>query len=346
MILCPVPERKNIMSKDPLLVTVTRGGYVESTHLVDVVVADEAGDVVQSFGKQDDEIFPRSANKALQALPLVESGAADAFGFDEAHLALACSSHNGEHVHVENATAMLRLAGLDQTCLECGAQLPKRAEDQAEMVRAGIPVGAIHNNCSGKHAGFVAFAKYAGFPVSDYIQLKHPVQREIASVLTDVTAFPHTEENHGIDGCSIPTYRMPLLSLAVAFAKFGVGNDPSQSRSKAMIKLRDACMKHPYMVAGKDRVCTQVMEALPGRAFVKVGAEGVYTACLPEKGLGIAMKARDGNFRAVEVAVTDVIRKHLVLDDAELARLDPLSRPLLKNWNGIEVGSIRVTSPS
>ena len=332
------------MNNNPLVVSVTRGGFPESSHLVDAVIADENGAVVEVFGDAELALFPRSAIKALQALPLVESGAADAYGFSDAHLSLACSSHNGEPVHVDAAQTMLNLAGAEERCLECGAQLPKRPEDQAEMVRSGVRVGAIHNNCSGKHAGFVAFARHAGLPVKDYIKFEHPVQQEIASVLSAVTGSPHTVNNYGIDGCSIPTYRVPLSALAIAFARFGVGSDVSTARSRAMTRLRDACMNHPHMVAGTDRVCTQLMEALPGRVFVKVGAEGVYTASLPEKGFGIAMKARDGNFRAVEVAITDLVRRHLDLNDAERIQLDPLLNPVLRNWNGIEVGDAQMAT--
>ncbi len=330
------------MSIEPITVAVTRGQFIESTHLVDAVVADASDTLVETYGNADDLIFPRSAIKALQAIPLVESGAADAFGFKGEHIALACASHNGEPIHVEGAQNMLQLAGLEDRCLECGAQLSKRPEDQAELVRSGVKVAAIHNNCSGKHAGFVSFAKYSGLAVRDYIKLEHPVQREIADVLGSTTGVPHNEDNHGIDGCSIPTYKIPLSRLAVAFARFSVGEHTNQTRSKAMIRIRDACMAHPYMVAGKERVCTQLMEALPGRVFVKVGAEGVYTACLPEKGIGIAIKARDGNFRAVEVAVTHLIDKHLDLSDQERAAIDPMCRPILKNWNGIAVGHLQV----
>jgi len=330
------------MKNDPMVVSVLRGGSVESAHLVDTVIADSEGSIVECYGDAEGHIFPRSAIKALQALPLVESGAADAFDFEDKHLALACASHNGEPVHVKGAQVMLSLAGLEDCCLECGAQLPKRPEDQAELARSGVEATAIHNNCSGKHAGFAAFAKHTGLPVQEYIKIEHPVQQEIASVLSATTNFKHSADNHGIDGCSIPTYRIPLASLAVAFAKFGIGDDPSKSRASAIIRLRDACMEHPYMVAGKDRVCTQLMEALPGRVFVKVGAEGVYTACLPEQGLGIAMKVRDGNFRAVEAAVSSLVEKHLELNEVESRLLKPLCNPVLKNWNGFEVGSVEV----
>ncbi|MEM9278202.1 MAG: asparaginase, partial [Pseudomonadota bacterium] len=149
-------------------------------------------------------------------------------------------------------------------------------------------------------------------------------------------------DNYAIDGCSIPTYQVPLHMLAIAYARFGVGENDGKERSKAMIRIRDACLAHPEMVAGDERVCTQIMQALGSRAFVKVGAEGVYTASLPELGCGIAMKARDGNFRAVEVAISTLIGELLKLDETEQASMLPIVQPVLKNWNGIEVGSMRM----
>jgi len=229
------------MKHNPVaVVEVTRGNSVESTHEVDIIVADHSGKIITAYGEADIQIYPRSSNKSLQALPLIESGAADAYGFEDKHLALACSSHNGQEIHVEGAAQMLHKAGLDGSCLECGAQLPKYSYDQMIAMRSEGGVKPIHNNCSGKHSGFLAFAKHTGIEIKGYIGIEHPVQKEIASVLESVTGAKHGEDNYGIDGCSIPTYKIPLQKLAVAYAKFGVGEDPSQLRSKAMVRLRDA----------------------------------------------------------------------------------------------------------
>lgn len=327
-------------SNPPIIVEATRGTFVESIHAVDAIIADASGAVLSIYGDEESMLFPRSAIKSLQALPMVESGAADAFALEDKHLALCCSSHNGQEIHVEGAREILDKAGLQETCLECGAQLPRFPEDQAKL-NGALPQ-AIHNNCSGKHAGFLAFAAHAGFKPKDYIKFEHPVQREIANTMEAVTGAKHSADNYAIDGCSIPTFMIPLTDMAKAYARFSVGEDSNQTRAKAMIRLRDACMKHPEMVAGDKRVCTQLMQALPGRAFVKVGAEGVYSASLPELGIGIAMKARDGNFRAAEVAVSSLISDLLPLNDSEIKALAPLINPVLKNWNKMEVGNLRV----
>lgn len=324
------------------VVEITRGNAVESTHDVDIVIADYTGKIVETYGDADLHIYPRSSNKSLQALPLIESGAADAYGFEDRHLALACSSHNGQEMHVMGASEMLHKAGLDGSCLECGAQLPKYPEDQFQVMRSEGGVKPIHNNCSGKHSGFLAFAKHTGIETKGYIGFEHPVQQEIAGVLENVTGAKHGADNYGIDGCSIPTYKIPLQKLAIAYAKFGVGEDHSQLRSSAMLRLRDACLAHPEMVAGDNRVCTQLMQTLGNRAFVKVGAEGVYTMSLPELGLGVAMKSRDGGFRAVEVAVSQLACDLLKLDESDATSMKPLTHPVLRNWNGIEVGAARL----
>ena len=329
-------------NKPALVAEVSRGNFVESRHAIDCIVADASGKLITTYGDEDLEVFPRSAIKSLQALPLVESGAADSFGFENKHLALACSSHNAQSMHVETARDMLNRSGIDETCLECGAQHPQFPQHHAELVEQGVKITAIHNNCSGKHAGFLAFARHGGLKLENYIGFEHPVQQEIANTLQDVTGSIHGDENFAIDGCSIPTYMIPLRNLATAYAKFGVGEDPSSSRSKAMLRLRDACMQCPEMVAGDFRACTRIMNAAKGRVFVKVGAEGVYTVSLPEKGLGIAMKARDGNFRAVEVATAFLIDQLIELSDSESLAIQSLLNPTLKNWNGFEVGQIKV----
>lgn len=325
----------------PLVVEVTRGGLVESLHEVDVVVADAAGKMHTVRGEASRPVYPRSAIKALQALPLVESGAADAFGFEARHIALACASHNGEAIHVDGAAEMLARAGLEPACLECGAHWPRLECDQHALIRAGRRPVALHNNCSGKHSGFLAFAAHAGLRTRGYVGIAHPVQKAIAGTLEEATGAPHRADNHGIDGCSIPTYAIPLDRLAVGFARFAAAEGGGPERSRAMARIRDACFAHPEMVAGTDRADTAIMKALRGRAFTKTGAEGVFVAALPQLGLGIALKARDGATRAAESAIAAMLESLLELSPAEKRALDAIRNPVLTNWNAIEVGEVR-----
>jgi L-asparaginase II len=326
---------------DPVLVQVTRGGRVESRHQGAIAILDADGGVHTVLGDIDRPVFPRSAVKSIQALPLVESGAADAVGFGEKELALACSSHSGEPAHVALAASMLQRAGLDGTALECGAHWPSRQDVTIELARSGAAPTALHNNCSGKHSGFLSVCSHCGVDHHGYVRMDHRLQDMVRDALEGVTGAPHGLDNSGTDGCSIPTYAIPLKSMALGFARMATGVRFGPKRAAAAKRLFAACMAEPFYVAGTDRACTKIMTAGKGRVFVKTGAEGVYCAAVPELGLGIALKCDDGAGRASETVVCAVLA-HLLRDDAELSgKLANLAQPVLRNWNGIEVGGIR-----
>lgn len=327
---------------NPILVEVLRGNLVESRHRGAVAVADVDGGTVLAIGDVATPIFPRSAVKALQALPLVESGAADRYGFGDEELALACASHSGEPEHVAVVTRMLAKAGLDAAALRCGAHWPIAQPALVELARAGEP-SALHNNCSGKHAGFLCVACANGIEHTDYWRPQHPVQREVRAMLEQMTGATLSDDRRAIDGCSVPTWAIPPQNLAHAFAKFGTGRGLAPERACAAARLRAACAHKPWHVAGTGRFCTEIMELFGARVFVKTGAEGVYCGALPEEGLGIAIKCDDGAGRAAQAIMAAIIARFLPLDDAERAALMRFSRPTLRNWNGFEVGALRVT---
>jgi L-asparaginase II len=329
---------------NPVLVEVTRGGIVESVHRGAVAVIDAAGKVVLSLGDIDQPIFPRSAIKGLQAIPLIESGAADKYRLTDAEIALACASHNGEPEHVATADGMLKKAGRDLSALECGAQFPMRANAGYPLIKAGLPATALHNNCSGKHAGFICLACAEGSDPSGYVQPDHPTMREVTAAVAAMTG--HQLEGHaacGTDGCSIPTFAIPLRALAQAFARFGTGVGLEPARAKAVKRIREAVANAPFHVAGTDRFDTIAMQALKARAFLKTGAEGVYCAALPELGLGVALKCDDGATRASEVMMGAVLARFLRFSDPEREALQPRLQPALWNWNGVHVGDVRAT---
>ncbi|WP_274629720.1 asparaginase [Arvimicrobium flavum] len=326
---------------DPVLVEVTRGGMVESRHRGAVAVCDADGKLVLAIGEIEMPVFPRSAVKAIQALPLVESGAADALGFDDRELALACASHSGEPEHAELARGMLGKVSLDNAALECGAHWPSDQDAMVTLARDGRNPLALHNNCSGKHAGFICTCCHAQVDPRGYIRPDHWLQENVRVAMEEVTGAPHGEANRGTDGCSIPTYAVPLSRLAHGFARMATGRGLGVERAKAARRLLAACMAHPFYTSGSGRMDTRLMQAAPGRIFVKTGAEGVYCAALPELGLGIALKCDDGAGRAAEVAVATVLAKLLSGDAALAERLRQLASPTLSNWNGIEVGSLR-----
>lgn len=338
---------------NPELVQATRGGTVESIHRGALAIVDSGGATVCAVGDIQRPVFPRSAVKVLQALPLVTSGAADAFGLSDAELALACASHNAEPPHVAAAASMLAKAGLDETALECGAHWPRNEAAQRELARLVHEPGALHNNCSGKHSGFVclgclmarAKGRDAREFVRGYLEPDHPVMREITVALQAATGCDLTRAPMGIDGCSIPTYGIPLKNLATAFARVGTGMGLSVEHAAAARRLRAAVAQAPFFVAGSGRFDTRVMERLGERVFCKVGAEGVYCAALPEQGLGVAIKIDDGNnARAAEVVMAAVIESMVRLERDEREFVHTLSDVPLKNWNGIEVGALQATA--
>jgi L-asparaginase II len=328
---------------DPILVEVTRGSQVESRHRGAVSVVDAEGAAALSLGDVECRVFPRSAVKALQALPLVEGGFADKYGLTDAEIALACASHSGEPEHVAAATAMLKKAGQTPACLECGAHWPSNDDAARALAASGQTPTALHNNCSGKHSGFVCLACGLGEDPKGYVRPEHPVQRAVAAALEDVTGASHTADVRGTDGCSIPTYAVPLPALAFGFAKFGAGVGLSKGCVRAAARVRAAVAAHPFMVAGTGRFDTKVMERFGERVFVKTGAEGVHCAALPDLGYGIAVKCDDGAKRAAEAVMASLLLRFLEADDEERAFLSGLARRPLENWNGLTVGEVRAT---
>lgn len=325
-----------------VIAEVLRGGVVESRHSGAFVVADVGGSVVLEGGDSARWIFPRSAIKALQAIPLLVSGTADRFGLTAAELALACASHTGTLAHVETAQAMLAKAGRTASCLECGAHWPMNAAAERALAAAGQTPGALHNNCSGKHAGFVCTCVAAGVGVAGYVRPEHAVMRGVTEAVAAVTEVPLWDQSPGVDGCSIPAFRLPLRALATGFARFGAGVQLPQGFAAAACRLREAVWAHPDMVAGPGRFDTEVMTALGEAAFVKVGAEGVYCGAMPSLGLGFALKCDDGAARAAEAATAALLRGFLGENDV----LDRLAGPVLSNWNGTEVGCLRGVIPA
>ena len=301
---------------------------------------DADGRVVFAAGDIDAGVFPRSAVKALQALALVESGAADRLGLTDAELALACASHGGEPVHVATAAAMLRKAGRDAACLECGAHWPMdEAAARALAVEGRVP-GPLHNNCSGKHAGFICLAVDRGEDPVGYVRPEHPTMRAITAPLAEMTQTALDDANRGIDGCGIPTYAIPLRAMALAFARFGTGRHLPPARAAACARLRAAVAAHPDMVGGTGRFDTVLMAELGMRVFAKGGAEGVHVAALPETGLGIAIKCDDGAGRAANPLTAALIARFL--GGGVPAHLLP--QPL-RNWTGTETGAVRLAGP-
>ncbi len=329
--------------ENPVTVEVTRGQLVESRHRGLAVVVDGEGKTVFAAGDIEAGVFPRSACKAMQALPLVESGAADAYGFGNRELALACASHSGEPEHVATAAAMLKAAGRDESVLECGAHWSSHQAVLIDQARTLDRPNALHNNCSGKHSGFVCTCVHTGEDPRGYAGFDHPLQQAIRAIMSDLTGAVLSRDNCGTDGCSIPTYAVPLVGLARGFGKLATGSGLEPIRAAAARRLIDACMAEPFYVAGTKRFCTRLMQIAPGKIFAKTGAEGVFCALLPEKGLSFAVKAEDGATRAAEAMIAALLARHFDKGSEEHAALIGMSRHGMTNWNGLAVGTVRVT---
>ncbi len=333
---------------NPILVEAWRGNVVESFHRGAYAIFDAAGAVVSARGDVLRPVYPRSAIKVLQALPLVESGAADRFGLTNEELALACASHEGEAEHVRTAASMLSKAGLDDSVLECGVHWPYNEATKLKLAADGTQPNALHNNCSGKHAGFVCLGcVMAGDGdrrafLSGYVKPEHPLMREVNAAVESTTGCKLETAPMGIDGCSIPTFGIALTNLAHAFARIATGQGLTPGRATAAKRLRAAVAAAPFMVGGSGRVDSRVMELFGERVFCKVGAEGMYCAALPEAGWGLALKMDDGNnARACEVAVAALFEAlGLARHEPERTLLAELSNVTLRNWRGTQVGRL------
>ncbi|MEP3197043.1 MAG: asparaginase [Lentilitoribacter sp.] len=328
---------------NPVLVELTRGNLVESAHRGAFAVCDASGKVLHSKGDIQTPIFPRSAVKAIQALFLMESGAADAYGFGDKELAMACASHSSEPEHANLAEKMLMKAGLSEQDLECGAHWSFDHKTLISQAKSGLEPTQFHNNCSGKHAGFLCAACHSGIGLKGYVTREHEVQKIMAHNMEAVTGGKMVDELCGTDGCAIPTFAVPLEKIAQGFARLATGEGLSNVHANGAQMLIKACMAEPFYVAGTARACTKLMEMAPGRIFAKTGAEGVYTAILPEQGLGFALKIDCGTTRAAEVAIAALLAKVLGDDDPAYDELIGFATRDFSNWNGQKVGAFQFT---
>lgn len=319
------------------MVEVWRGGFAESVHFGHAVVCDRQGNIVFSLGDPDAVILPRSSAKMIQALPLIESGAADAAGLGTEHLALACASHQGAPDHTGRVSRWLNDLGLGDADLRCGPEFPRDEETAHAMIRAhGHPCQG-HNNCSGKHAGFLTLTRHLGAG-PDYVDPDHPVQIAVRGTFEEVTG--QASPGYGIDGCSAPNFATSVAGLARAMSVFAAAGSKGSARDKAASRLRDAMMAHPGLVAGEGRACTELMRAMEGAGALKTGAEGVFVAILPGPCLGLALKIDDGATRASECALAALLVQFGALDPNHPATI--LRRnPPITNRRGMVTGELR-----
>ena len=305
---------------NPLNIEVTRGPLVESVHRVSAAVVDDEGRLVASAGNPDLVTFWRSAAKPFQALPLLLDGAVDRFGLTDEELALACASHSSEPIHLETVDRFLAKVGLQEADLACGPHVPLSSEVAKEVVRRGTVMTARWSNCSGKHTGLLTLARHHGWDLTGYEKAGHPVQDRVIDEIERWTGVPRSELILAVDGCTTVCFALPLRAMALAYARFGVAQEPEPRR------LFLAMTNNPELIAGTRRLCTDLMNLWPGEIVAKIGAEGVYSAAIPGRRLGIAVKVEDGDLRSVGVALLAVIRQILERDGGAAAMLEDLEK--------------------
>ncbi|MEJ6389871.1 asparaginase [Gymnodinialimonas ulvae] len=325
-------------TSDTPLVEVHRGPIRECVHRGHVAIWHADTGLIGAWGDAQAHVLPRSSAKMIQALPLVESGAADAAGLTPEHLALSCASHNGAAIHTERVTRWLADLGLDETDLRCGPQEPSDVPARNDLICQHATPDQRHNNCSGKHSGFLTLTRYlkAG---PEYIDPDHPIQRAIATATADVTDEAITD--YAIDGCSAPNFAGSLSGFARAMAHFAAANEDQGTRGSAMVRLREAMMTHPDLVAGEGRACSRLMRAASKRAAVKTGAEGVFFAIVPELRIGVALKISDGATRGSEAALAQILANLGILDTVDPVFTELTHGPI-RNRREVDTGHYRI----
>lgn len=327
------------MTKAIPMVELWRGGLLESVHSGHAVICGADGQIVEAWGDPAAVIFPRSSCKMIQALPLIESGAAHAAGLTEAQLALSCASHRGAAIHTDMVTRWLGDLGLQENDLRCGPQEPEDRQARDGLIRACASPCQIHNNCSGKHSGFLTLNKHlkAG---SEYTEADHPVQKAVREAFEDMTG--ETSPGFGIDGCSAPNFATSLQGLARAMARFATADESGDARSRAAYRLTRAMVSHPELIQGAGGADSELMRAMGGQVATKGGADGVYVAILPKLRLGIALKIMDGAARAKEAAIASLLVRVGALEAGHPVAKDRLGIDL-RNRRGLRVGELRIS---
>ena len=330
------------MTKDKNLfpmVEVLRNNHLESLHFGSAVVIGAGNESIFEWGDVDKLVYPRSAMKMIQAIPLIDSGAAESYGLGQEQIALACSSHQGSVLHTSLLKKWLAELGLTEKNLRCGLQPPSDKIDRQEMRERGEKPTELNNNCSGKHAGFLTYCKYKKLSL-EYDHIHHDLQKEIKNVLEELSG--ESISKYGIDGCSAPNFMCSLRGLGSAMFHFADQKALGKVRSKSLSAILNSMYNFPKLVAGNGRACSELMLAADSLLIVKTGAEGVFVAAIPEKRLGVALKILDGSTRAAEVAIALILVRLGVLHKEHPAVKKRLFCEI-RNWNGKLTGHVSPT---
>lgn len=330
------------MSNQPWCnVEVTRGGVVESIHHVAVCAMDSRGEVVIAHGDIDTPVFLRSTAKPFIAATAIAAGVRERFQLEPQEIAVMAASHSGEPFHVEAVRSILRKIGMDEGALQCGPHAPYNAQAAKDLEKAGIEPGAVHNNCSGKHAGILALCKITGADPATYLEVENPAQQRILDFCARVSGVTPESFSLGVDGCGIPVYATPLRNAALSFMRLATLKELSESDAAALRIVREAMIAYPQYVSGTGEFDTRLMQAAGGSIACKSGAEGVHGTAVLDAGAGMVVKVMDGAARGRSPAVLDCLRRAGWAGSEVLTNLADLERPMVYNRAGLTVGEVR-----
>ena len=324
-----------------ILVQVTRGDMVECVHRGSIAVVNSEGKLLYGKGEPAMYSYLRSSAKPVQAIPVVESGAADHFNLTEKEIAIFCASHSGEEQHTETVFSILKKIGMEENAFACGTHMPVYLPAAKALIVAGKKSSEVHCNCSGKHSGMLTYAQFQGYPIEGYTEAEHPVQK---AALKEVSYFAAMKEEKvvcGVDGCGVVVFGMPVYNMALMFARLADTDQLPEAKSAAVQRIIAAMMKYPEMVGGTGRLCTDLMTHTNGKLFAKSGAEGVYTVGVPDRKIGIAVKIDDGNSRGIGCVIIEVLKQLGILDLDELEALRKHHWITQKNHRNDVVGEIK-----
>jgi L-asparaginase II len=328
------------MMENPI--KVYRGEYLESTHDMHVAVVNSKGQLLYSYGNPERPTFPRSSMKPFQAIPVLETGAADAFHFEEADVSLICASHSGEPRHRERVLNIISDIHLEENHLQCGTHIPRHLESYKELIKAGGELTPVYSNCSGKHSGMLTAVVHMNEDVASYREVSHPHQQRILNAIEEVCDFPKKKIEMGVDGCGVPVHRLPLINTALGYARLANPDKFVSEHSKTLDRICHAMIKHPEMVGGDNRFDTDVMRAFNGQIVSKAGAEGVQCIGVVGGALGIIVKIEDGNARAVSAVALEVLRQLGIGNEAIYQELDQYVNTPVLNTRNDRIGRIDV----
>lgn len=326
------------------VVEVTRGPIVESIHEVAACAVDATGRVLLSCGSIDAPVFLRSTAKPFIAAAALREGVAERFGLEQREIAVMSASHSGEPFHVEAVRSILQKIGLDESALQCGAHAPYNAKAAKDLEERKIVPSAIHNNCSGKHAGILALCRATGADTGTYMDLSNPAQKLILELCARLSDDDAASMPLGIDGCGIPVYATPLRNAALSFARFAALEGVDEADARALRVVRDAMIAFPEYVSGTGEFDAQLMRAGEGNIACKAGAEGVHGCAVIAPGIGFVAKVLDGASRGRGPSVVAGLESLDVLSERQAAQLAEFARPAVYNRAGRAVGEVRAAA--